>query len=143
MLIKAFASAVHGVDAQTITIEVDTGGPLAQGKPGYSLVGLPDNAVRESYWRVESAIKAIGYRIPRIRIVVNMAPADLRKEGSHYDLPLALGILAATGQIQSDLLEKYILMGELSLDGSIRPIKGALPIAIQARKEGFEGLILP
>ena len=143
MLIKAFASAVHGVDAQTITIEVDTGGPLAQGKPGYSLVGLPDNAVRESYWRVESAIKSIGYRIPRIRIVVNMAPADLRKEGSHYDLPLALGILAATGQIQSDLLEKYILMGELSLDGSIRPIKGALPIAIQARKEGFEGLILP
>ncbi len=143
MLVKTFGSAVHGIDAQTVTIEVTSGGPVAQGRPGYSLVGLPDNAVKEGYWRVESAIKTANYRIPRIRIIINMAPADLRKEGSHYDLPLAMGILAATEQIQADLLEDYIIMGELSLDGSLKPIKGALPIAIQARKEGFKGFILP
>lgn len=143
MLVKAFGSAVHGIDAQTVTIEVSSGGPVSQGRPGYSLVGLPDNAVKEGYWRVESALRTANYRIPRIRIVINMAPADLRKEGSNYDLPLAMGMLAATEQIKAELLADYIIMGELSLDGSLRPIKGALPIAIQARKEGFKGFILP
>lgn len=114
-----------------------------EGKPGYSLVGLPDNAVREGYQRMESALRNIGLRIPRIRIVVNMAPADLRKEGSHYDLALAISILAATEQIPSDLLEQYLIMGELSLDGSLRPIKGALPIALMGKQEGFKGFILP
>lgn len=143
MLVKTFASAVEGIDARTITIEVSAGGTIAQGRPGYSLVGLPDNAVKEGYWRIETALKQIDYRIPRIKIIINMAPADLKKEGSYYDLPLAIGILAATKQINSEHLSKYILMGELSLDGTLRPIKGALPIAIQARKEGFKGLLLP
>ena len=144
MLVKAFASAVYGIDAQTVTIEVDSGGPLGpNGKPGYSLVGLPDNAVKEGYWRIESALKAAGFRIPRIKIVINMAPADIKKEGSNYDLPLAMGIMAATDQINPEMLSDYIMMGELSLDGSLRPIQGALPIAIQARKEGFKGFILP
>jgi magnesium chelatase family protein len=143
MLVKTFASAVHGIDAQTITVEVDAGGAVAQGKPGYSLVGLPDNAVREGYFRIESALKSIGYRIPRIRVVINMAPADIRKEGSNYDLPLAIGIMAATQQIPATEVDKYLIMGELSLDGTIQPIKGALPIAVQARKENFKGFILP
>jgi magnesium chelatase family protein len=143
MLVKTFASAVEGIDAQIITVEVSAGGQVTQGKPGYSLVGLPDNAVKEGYWRIETALKEIGYRIPRIKIIINMAPADLKKEGSYYDLPLAIGVMAATKQIPSDKLDQYILMGELSLDGTLRPIKGALPIAIQARKEGFKGLILP
>ncbi|MCP4439166.1 MAG: YifB family Mg chelatase-like AAA ATPase [Aureispira sp.] len=143
MLVKSFASTVQGIDAQTITIEVSAGGVVAQGRPGYSLVGLPDNAVKEGYWRIETALKTVGYRIPRIKIIINMAPADLRKEGSYYDLPLAIGIMAATKQIPNDALKDYILMGELSLDGSLRPIKGALPIAIQARKEKFKGIILP
>lgn len=143
MLVKAFASAVYGIDAQTVTIEVDTGGPVGPGKPGYSLVGLPDNAVKEGYWRIESALKSNGYRIPRLRIVINMAPADLRKEGSNYDLPIAIGIMAASEQISEERLSDYIMMGELSLDGTLRPIKGALPIAIQARKEKFKGFILP
>jgi magnesium chelatase family protein len=144
MLVKAFASAVYGIDAQTVTIEVDCGGPLGpNGKPGYSLVGLPDNAVKEGYWRIESALKSAGLRIPRMRIVINMAPADIKKEGSNYDLPLAMGILAATDQVKLEPLSEYIIMGELSLDGTLRPIKGALPIAIQARKEKFKGFILP
>lgn len=143
MLVKTFASAVEGIDAQLITIEVSAGGKMAQGKPGYSLVGLPDNAVKEGYWRIETALKEIGHRIPRIRIIINMAPADLKKEGSYYDLPLAIGIMAANQQIPSDRLKDYVLMGELSLDGSLRPIKGALPIAILARKMGFKGLIVP
>ncbi|BDS13318.1 YifB family Mg chelatase-like AAA ATPase [Aureispira anguillae] len=143
MLVKTFASAVEGIDAQTITIEVSAGGQIVQGKPGYSLVGLPDNAVKEGYWRIETALKEIGYRIPRIKIIINMAPADLKKEGSYYDLPIAIGVMAASKQIPHHLLDQYILMGELSLDGTLRPIKGALPIAIQARKEGFKGIILP
>lgn len=143
MLVKTFGSAVYGIDAKTITVEVDTGGALAQGQPGYSLVGLPDNAVREGYLRLESALKAVGRRIPRIRIIINMAPADIRKEGSNYDLTLAVGVLAATEQLPSEGIADYIIMGELSLDGSLRPVKGALPIAIQARKEGFKGMILP
>lgn len=143
MLVKTFASAVEGINAQIITVEVSAGGLVQQGKPGYSLVGLPDNAVKEGYWRIETALQSIGYRIPRVKIIINMAPADLKKEGSYYDLPLAIGVMAANKQIPHKELDKYILMGELSLDGTLRPIKGALPIAIQAREEGFKGFILP
>ncbi len=142
MLVKTFGSAVHGVDATTITVEVNAGGNVAAGKQFYHLVGLPDNAVKEGFQRIEAAISNIGFRMPRLKLVVNMAPADLRKEGSAYDLPIAMGILGATKQINSDTLNEYIMMGELSLDGSLRPIKGALPIAIQARKEKFKGFIV-
>jgi len=107
------------------------------------MVGLPDSAVKESQFRIESALKSNEYRMPGRRIIVNMAPADLKKEGSAYDLPLALGILADSEQIISPDLEKYVIMGELSLDGGIKPIKGVLPIAIEARKQGFKGFILP
>lgn len=144
MLVKTYGSAVYGIDAQTITVEVATGGELMPGQPGFQLVGLPDNAVREGFMRVRSAVKMAGKYVPRKLIMANMAPADIRKEGSSYDLTLAIGILAADEQLSNpELLAKYVIMGELSLDGSIRPIKGALPIAIQARKEGFEGLIVP
>lgn len=143
MLAKTYSSAVHGVDAQTITIEVNAGGEVAAGKIAYWLVGLPDSAIKESYQRIESAIKNIGYRVPRIKIVVNMAPADIRKEGSSYDLPIALGVLASTRQIECNCFGDYIMLGELSLDGGLRPIKGALPIAIQAKKDGYKGIILP
>jgi magnesium chelatase family protein len=139
MFVKLFGSAVQGVDAITITIEVDTPGGL----PGYFIVGLPDNAVKESIERILSAIKNTGYERPRSKIVVNMAPADIRKAGSAYDLPIAIGMLAATEQIPVEELSQYVIMGELSLDGSVQPIKGALPIAIQARAEKFKGLILP
>ena len=140
MLVKTFGSAVYGINAVTITVEVSVG----QSGMNYYLVGLPDNAVKESYQRIETAIKHINYKMPRVKIVVNMAPADIRKEGSSYDLTIASGILAASGQIEDiEKLAKYIIMGELSLDGEVKPIKGALPIAIQARKEGFEGFILP
>ena len=138
MLAKCFGSAVYGVDASIITIEVNVG----QGQK-FFMVGLPDSAVKESQQRVESAIKFHQYFMPRNKVVVNMAPADIRKEGSAYDLPISLGILKATGQIQADSLEDYLIMGELSLDGILRPIKGALPIAIEARKKGFKGFILP
>ncbi len=143
MLVKTYASALHGVDALTITIEVNAGGNVPQGGQFYHLVGLPDSAVREGFQRIEAALKNVGFQMPRRKLVVNMAPADIRKEGSWYDLPIAVGILAATGQIVAEELGSYMLMGELSLDGSLRPIKGALPIAIQARKEGFKGLIVP
>ncbi len=143
MLVKTYSSAVHGVDAQKITVEVSSGGQPVASKNFYQLVGLPDNAVREGFQRIESAIKQVGYKMPRALTVVNLAPADIRKEGSAYDLPIALGILAAAGQIDPDELEHYVIMGELALDGALRPIKGALPIAIQARKEKFKGFILP
>ncbi len=143
MLVKTFASAVQGVDAQTITAEVNAGGTVAAGKQFYFLVGLPDSVVKEGFQRIEAAIKNVGFKMPRMKIVVNLAPADIRKEGSAYDLPIAMGILGATRQIESEALGQYVMMGELSLDGSLRPIKGALPIAIQARKEKFKGLILP
>ena len=143
MLVKTFASAVQGVDAQTITIEVNAGGTVPAGKNFYNIVGLPDNAVRESSYRVETAVKNIGMQFKRLKLVINLAPADIRKEGSSYDLPIALGILASTKQMDASKLDKMIIMGELSLDGSLRPIKGALPIAIQARKEQFSGMILP
>jgi magnesium chelatase family protein len=138
MLVKTFGSAVYGVDAITITVEtnVDKG-------VNFYLVGLPDNAVKESQQRIDAALKNNGYRIPGKRIVINMAPADIRKEGSAYDLTIAVGILAASGQIIDDKVSKYVIMGELSLDGGLQPIKGALPIAIKARTEGFEGIILP
>lgn len=138
MLVKTFGSAVQGVNAFTITIEVNV-------SPGtkYFLVGLPDNAIKESEQRIESALKHHGYRMPRQKVVINMAPANVRKEGSAYDLPIALGILAASEQLLTDHLEEYVIMGELALDGELRPIKGVLPIAIQARKEGFKGFILP
>lgn len=139
MLVKVFGSAVYGVDALTITIEVDTPG----GKPDYVIVGLPDSAVKESIERIVSAIKNVGMERPRMRLVVNMAPADIKKAGASYDLPLAMGWLAASGQIPHEELGSYIIMGELSLDGSLQPIKGALPIAIQARAEKFKGLIIP
>lgn len=138
MLVKVFGSAVYGVDAITITIEVD----LAAGT-GYYIVGLPDNAVKESVDRVLSALKNNGLEKPRTKVIVNMAPADIRKAGSAYDLPIAIGLLAATEQLPFEQLQDYVIMGELSLDGSLRPIKGGLPIAIQARTEKFKGLILP
>ncbi|MBT8306356.1 MAG: YifB family Mg chelatase-like AAA ATPase [Maribacter sp.] len=138
MLTKVFGSAVFGVEATTITVEVNVDRGV-----GYHLVGLPDNAIKESNYRIAAALLNNGYKIPGKKITINMAPADLRKEGSAYDLTLALGILTASGQIQSENLEKYIIMGELSLDGSLQPIKGALPIAIKAREEGFKGFILP
>jgi magnesium chelatase family protein len=138
MVAKTFGSAVSGVDAKLITIEVNVG----QGTSFY-MVGLPDSAVKESQQRVESALKYYGYRMPRQKVVVNLAPADIRKEGSSYDLPIALGILKASEQVLFPELENYIIMGELSLDGNLRPVKGALPIAIEARKNGFKGFILP
>jgi magnesium chelatase family protein len=140
MLVKVFGSAVQGVDAITITIEVDA---TPGSQTGYFIVGLPDNAVKESIERIVSAIKNNGFERPRTKILVNMAPADIRKAGSAYDLPIALGMLGASKQLPSEGLAEYIIMGELSLDGSLQPIKGALPMAIQARKEGFKGMILP
>ncbi len=138
MLVKTFGSAVHGIKATTITIEVSVG----QGV-NFFLVGLPDSAVKESQQRVMSAFETNSYKFPKKRIVINMAPADIRKEGSAYDLPIAIGIMAASEQVKPDLLQDYVIMGELSLDGSIQPIKGVLPIAIQAREEGFKGFIVP
>ena len=140
MLVKTFGSAVYGIEAITITMEVNISGGS---KPFYLIVGLPDNAVRESMQRIEAALNTNGFRMPRQKIIVNMAPADIRKEGSAYDLPIAIGILASSGQVDNENLERYLIMGELSLDGGLQPIKGALPIAIQARKEGFKGFILP
>ncbi len=139
MLVRSFGSSVYGVSAMTITVEVNCG----DGMVGYHLVGLPDNAIRESYLRIETAFKNTGLSFPRKKVVVNMAPADVRKEGSSYDLTIAMAILAASGQIEPEPLEKFLIMGELSLDGSLQPMKGALPIAIQARKEGYKGFILP
>lgn len=143
MLAKTFASAVQGVDAQTITVEINTGGPVSGDKNFYQLVGLPDNAVREGFQRIEAAVGNSGFKMTRVRTTVNLAPADIRKEGSAYDLPIAIGFLAATRQLHCEELDRYLIMGELSLDGSLRPIRGALPIAIQARKEKFKGFILP
>ena len=140
MLVKTFGSAVYGVEAITITVEVNVNN---QGQH-YFIVGLPDNAVKESLQRVESAIKSNNYYMPRTKLVVNLAPADIKKTGSAFDLPIAIGTLGATEQIENpERIERYLIMGELSLDGGVRPIKGALPIAIQARKEGFDGLIVP
>lgn len=138
MLVKTYGSAVFGVDAISITIEVN----VSQGA-AFHIVGLPDNAVKESSFRVEGALKNNDYKVTRKKVVINMAPADIKKEGSAFDLPIAMGMLGATEQIEQARLADYVIMGELSLDGSIRPVKGALPIAIQARKDGFKGLIIP
>jgi len=139
MLVKTFGSAVYGVGAITITIEVNVTGGLHT-----FLVGLPDSAVKESVQRVESAIKNNGYHMPRTKLVINLAPADIRKSGSSFDLPIALGILGATGQVPyPEAFKDYIMAGELGLDGSICPVKGILPIAIQAQMEGFKGLVIP
>jgi len=138
MVSRTYGSAVFGVNATIITIEVN----VSQGTK-FFMVGLPDSAVKESEQRVVAAIKHVGFRMPRIKTVVNLAPADIRKEGSAYDLPIAMGILSASDQIKAPDLDKYLIMGELSLDGEVRPIKGVLPIAIEARKKGFKGLVLP
>ncbi len=143
MLVKTYASAVQGVDARTITVEVNAGGLVQEGKSFYHLVGLPDAAVREGWDRISTAVKNVGLKLPRLKLVVNMAPADVRKEGSSYDLPIAIGLLASTDKMKRHKIHDYVMMGELSLDGGLRPIKGALPIAIQAKKENFKGLILP
>lgn len=139
MLIKIYGSAIHGVKAQTITIEVN----VDSGGVGYHLVGLPDNAIKESSYRISAALKNVGYKIPGKKVTINMAPADLRKEGAAYDVSIAIGILIASNQIFAENIQDYIIMGELSLDGSLQPIKGVLPIAIQAQEEGFKGIILP
>ena len=138
MLVKTYAAAVQGISAFEVTIEVSV-------SPGikFMLVGLPDNAVRESHERIYSALKHNGIDIPRRSVVINMAPADIRKEGSAYDLPLAIGMLAGNETIKTGLIDKYMMMGEMSLDGSLKSIKGALPIAILAREKGYKGLIVP
>ena len=139
MLVKTFGSAVYGVNAITITVEVNVSSGLK-----FLMVGLPDNAVKESEQRIESALKNTGHYFPRTKVIVNLAPADIKKTGTAFDLPIAIGILGATEQIENpERLSEYIIMGELSLDGSIQSIKGALPIAIQARKENFKGFIVP
>ncbi len=138
MLVKTYGSAVYGVDAITITVEVN----IDKGV-NFFLVGLPDSAVKESQQRIDAALLNNGYRLPIKKVTINMAPADIRKEGSAYDLTLAMGILSASGQINAPDIERYLIMGELSLDGSLQPIKGALPMAIKAKKEGFKGFVLP
>lgn len=132
MLVKTYGCAVYGINATTITVEVN----CSQGSRFY-LVGLPDNAVKESQQRIEAALKNIGFKMPGMKTTINMAPADIRKEGSSYDLTIAIGILAASRQIDASQLEHYMIMGELSLDGGLQPIKGALPIAIEAQNAGF------
>lgn len=138
MLVKVYAAALQGIDATTVTIEVNSSRGIK-----FFLVGLPDSAVKESHERIISALQVNGYKFPTRQIVINMAPADIRKEGSSYDLPLAIGILASAGEVSEEKLSKHLIIGELSLDGSLQPIKGALPIAISARAQGFEGFILP
>ena len=138
MLVKLYGAAVQGIDANIVTIEVNSSRGIK-----FFLVGLPDSAVKESHERIMSALNVNGYKVPSCQIVINLAPADIRKEGTSYDLPLAIGIMAATGIVSAEKLSKYLIIGELSLDGSLQPIKGALPIAIAARSQGFEGFILP
>ncbi|MEY4049197.1 MAG: hypothetical protein RL262_31 [Bacteroidota bacterium] len=139
MLVKTKGSAIVGIDAVTITIEVN----VSMGQ-GYCIVGLPDNAVKESLDRTESAIKSNGFHMPRTKLVINLSPADLKKSGAAFDLPIAIGILAASEQItQPSLIEKYLFMGELGLDGSLYPIKGILAMAMQAKAEGFAAMVIP
>ena len=138
MLVKTYGSALNGIEAFTVTIEVN----IDRGVQ-FFLVGLPDSAVKESQQRIESALNNNNLKYPKRKITINMAPADIRKEGSSYDLPLAIAILAASEQVKTDMLDRYIIMGELSLDGGINPIRGALPIAIKALEDGFQGIILP
>ena len=138
MLVKVYGAALQGIDATIVTIEVNSSRGIK-----FFLVGLPDSAVKESHERIHAALQVNGYKYPSCQIIVNMAPADIRKEGSSYDLPLAIGILAATQVVSEEKLSRYLIIGELSLDGSLQPIKGALPIAVEAQAKGFEGVILP
>jgi magnesium chelatase family protein len=138
MLVRTFASAVTGIDAVTVTIEVSVSRGIQ-----FFLVGLPDSAVKESQHRIASALHSLGCHWPGKQVVINMAPADIRKEGSAYDLPLALGILTADEKVKQGEVESYVLMGELSLDGTLQPVRGVLPIALRAREEGFRGVIVP
>lgn len=139
MLAKMYSFGINGLDAYPVTIEVD----VASGLPNVTIVGLPDNAIKESRERLKSAIRNSGFDFPVKRITINLSPADIRKEGPSFDLPMALGILAATGQISTEHLERFIFLGELSLDGSIRPINGSLSISLEMKKHVFNGLILP
>ena len=143
MLVKTFSGAVQGVEAQTISVEVNAGGTVATGKKMYWMVGLPDKAVNEGFQRIEAAVKNMGFRLPRLKLIINLAPANLRKEGSAYDLPISLAVLGSTKQIDPFPLKDFLIMGELSLDGEVKPVKGILPIAIQAKKENFKGIIVP
>jgi len=138
MLVRTFASAVTGIDAVTVTVEVNVSHGIR-----FLLVGLPDVAVKESQQRIESALRSIGFKWPGRQVLINMAPADIRKEGSSYDLPLAMGILTADEKVLKEEIESYIMMGELSLDGTIQPVRGVLPIALRAREEKFKGVIVP
>ncbi|VAW28823.1 MG(2+) CHELATASE FAMILY PROTEIN / ComM-related protein, partial [hydrothermal vent metagenome] len=138
MLAKTYGSAIYGIDALVITIEVNVG----KGSK-FFLVGLPDNAVKESHERILAALSNVEKKFPKRRVVINMAPADIKKEGSAYDLPIALGLLAASSQLSGTHLHEYVVMGELSLDGTIKPIKGALPIVLVAKQQGFKGVIVP
>lgn len=138
MFVKSYGSAVVGIEAITVAVEVNISAGI-----GLYMVGLPDNAVRESQERIRAAFENCSYKMSGRKVIVNLAPADIRKEGSAYDLPIAVAVLAATEQVDSAPLARYVLMGELSLDGSLLPVRGALPIAIRAQKEGFKGVILP
>ena len=138
MLIKVSGAAIHGIDAYIVTIEASTSRGIR-----FFLVGLPDSAVKESHERIVSAFQVNGYKFPSSQIIINMAPADIRKEGAAYDLPLAIVIMASGGQLDTALLDDYVIMGEMSLDGSLQPVKGALSMAIKAKSEGFKGIILP
>jgi magnesium chelatase family protein len=138
MLVKTFSAAVFGIEAVPVTIEVD----VTRGVR-YMLVGLPDAAVKESQQRIESALRAVGLKWPGRQVIINMAPADIRKEGASYDLPLAVGILVASEMVQGGRLEGLLLAGELSLDGAIKPVRGVLPVALQARSSGFRGVMVP
>ena len=138
MLVKTFCAAVNGLEVTTVTVEVS----MSRGVQ-FHLTGLADTAVKESYDRIKAALTNNGYKMPTMDITVNLSPADIKKEGSGYDLPLAIGIMAANGKVEEERLDKYMLVGELGLDGRLQPIRGALPIAIRARKEQFKGLIVP
>jgi len=138
MLVKTFSAAVSGIEAVTVTIEVDVSRGVR-----YMLVGLPDTAVKESQQRIESALRAVGLRWPGRQVVINMAPADIRKEGSSYDLPLAVGILVASEMVSGSRLDGMLITGELSLDGAVRPVRGVLPMALKARGEGFSSMMVP
>ena len=138
MLVKAFSCAVIGIGAIKISIEVH----ITQGIR-FFIVGLADHAIRESQQRIESALSTNGFEWPRFRVVINLSPADIRKEGTHFDLPLAIGILAASHQVSVSRLSDYLILGELSLDGSVVPVKGVLPMVLLAREEGFRGVIVP
>ena len=138
MLVKTFSSAVFGIEATTITVEVNLGIGI-----NFYMVGLPDSAVKESQQRIRAAFTNNDLKFPGRELTINLAPADMRKEGSHFDLAIAIGILSVTEQVQSEQLHDYLLVGELSLDGKLSPMKGVLPIALQAKKEGYKGLILP